>query len=209
MSCMLPISICFTASGFGKRISITLLDLHTDFIAHSSLIILGSCLFLACKWQNGCQLDMHCTVYEVIQFKSCWTDWLRRIEGKYIFLPQKIILLKSLHVISIISPISWSGSCFWLLSSLSSPSLLCVVELASIMTESSHYYQHTCWLMYGIDLHVLPRAYEACVEVMFAGHYHTCCWRSLEMLVAFPVIQTTLSSSQSHVSSFSCLLICC
>jgi hypothetical protein len=96
-----------------------------------------------------------------------------------------------------------------LLSSLSSPSLLCVVELASIMTESSHYYQHTCWLMYGIDLHVLPRAYEACVEVMFAGHYHTCCWRSLEMLVAFPVIQTTLSSSQSHVSSFSCLLICC
>ncbi len=130
---MLPISICFTASGFGKPISVTLLDLHSDFIAHSSRIILGSCLFLPCKLQNGCQLDMYCTVYEVIQFKSCWTDCLRRIEGKYIFLPQKIILLKCLHVISIISPISWSGSCFWL-SSLSSPSLLCVVELASIMT---------------------------------------------------------------------------
>jgi hypothetical protein len=125
---MLPISICFSASGFGKPISITLLDLHSDFIAHSSLIILGSCLFLACKWQNGCQLDMYCTVYEVSQFKSSWTHWLRQIEGKYIFLPQKIILLKSLHVISIISPLSWSGSCFWLLSSLSSPSLLCFVR---------------------------------------------------------------------------------
>jgi hypothetical protein len=45
-----------------------------------------------------------------------------------------------------------------LLSSLPSPSLLCFVELASIMTKSSHYYQHTCWLMYGIDLHLLPRA---------------------------------------------------
>ncbi len=205
---MLPISICFTASGFGKPISITLLDLHSDFIAHSSLIILGSCLFLACKWQNGCQLDMYCTVYEVIQFKSCWTHWLRRIEGKYIFLSQKIIVLKSLHVISIISPISWSCSCFGLLTSLSSPSLLCVVELASIMTESSHYYQHTCWLMYGIDLHLLRRASEACVDVMFASHYHTC-WRSLEMLVAFAVLQTTLSFSQIRVSSFSCLLICC
>jgi hypothetical protein len=95
-----------------------------------------------------------------------------------------------------------------LLSSLSSPSLLCVVELASIMTESSHYYQHTCWLMYGIDLHLLRRASEACVDVMFASHYHTC-WRSLEMLVAFAVLQTTLSFSQIRVSSFSCLLICC
>ncbi len=204
---MLPISICFTASGFGKLISITLLDLHSDFIAHSSLIILGSCLFLACKWQNGCQLDMYCTVYEVSQFKSCWTHWLRQIEGKYIFLPQKIILLKSLHVISIISPLSWSGSCFWLLSSLSSPSLLCFVELASIMTESSHYCHHTCWLMYGIDLHLLPRAYEACVDVMFAGHYHTC-WRSLKMLVTFAVVQTTLIISESCLF-LSHLLICC
>jgi hypothetical protein len=49
ISCMLPIPICFTASAFGKPISITLLDLHSDFIAHISLIILGSCLFLACK----------------------------------------------------------------------------------------------------------------------------------------------------------------
>jgi hypothetical protein len=106
INCMLSISICFTASGFGKTISITLLDLHYDFLAHSSFIILGSCLFLACKWQNGCQLDMYCTVHKVIQFKSCWTHWLRGIEGKYIFLPQKIILLKSL-LVSIISPLSW------------------------------------------------------------------------------------------------------
>jgi hypothetical protein len=109
---VLPISICFTASGFCKHISITLLDLHSDCIAHSSLIILGCCLFLACKWQNGCQWDMYCTVYEVIQFKSCWTHWLRWIEGKYIFLPQKIVLLKCLHVGSIINRLSWSGSCF-------------------------------------------------------------------------------------------------
>jgi hypothetical protein len=89
-----------------------------------------------------------------------------------------------------------------LLSSLSSPSLLCFVELASIMTESSHYCHHTCWLMYGIDLHLLPRAYEACVDVMFTGHYHTCCWKSLKRLVTFAVVQTTLSLSQSRVSSF-------
>jgi hypothetical protein len=145
---------------------------------------------------------MYCTVYDVIQFKSCWTHWLRQIEDKYIFLPQKIILFKYLHVISIISSLSWSGSCFSSLSSLSSPPLPCFVELASIMTESSHYCHHTCWLMYGIDLHLLPRAYEACVDIMFAGHYHTCCLRSLKMLVTFAVVQTTLSLSQSIVSSF-------
>jgi hypothetical protein len=94
-----------------------------------------------------------------------------------------------------------------LLSSLSSPSLLCFVELASIMTQSSHYCRHTCWLMYGIDLHLLPRAYEAsCVDVMFAGHYHTC-WRYLKMLVTFAVVQTTLSISEwclffSHLLMF-------
>ncbi len=97
---------------------------------------------------------------------------------------------------------------FWLLSSLSSPSLLCFVELASIMTESSHYCHHTCWWMYGIDPHVLPRAYEAYVDVMFTGHYHIG-WTSLEMLVAFAVVQTTISVFQSGVSSFSCLLISC
>ncbi len=46
---------------------------------------------------------MYCTVYEVIQFKSCWIHWLRGIEGKYSFLPPKIIFLKSLHVVSIMS----------------------------------------------------------------------------------------------------------
>ncbi len=143
-----------------------------------------------------------CTALCMRSSNSNLTHWLRRIEDKYIFLPQKIILLKSLHVISIISPLSWSGSCFWLLSSLSSPSLLCFVELASIMTESFHYCHHTHWLMYGIDLHLLPRAYEPCVDIMFAGHYHTCCWRSLKMLVTFAVVQATLSLSQSIVSSF-------
>jgi hypothetical protein len=29
---------------------------------------------------------MYCTVYEV---KSCWTHWLRGIEGKYIFCWQR------------------------------------------------------------------------------------------------------------------------
>jgi len=67
-----------------------------------------------------------------------------------------------------------------------------LLELASIMTQSSHYCHHTCWLMYGIDLHLLPRAYEACVDVMFAGHYHKCC-RSPKMLVTFAGVQTTLS----------------
>jgi hypothetical protein len=37
---------------------------------------------------------------------------------------------------------------------------------------------------------------------VFAGHYHTCCWRCLKMLVTFAVVQTTLSLSQSRVSSF-------
>lgn len=72
-----------------------------------------------------------------------------------------------------------------------SPSIICSVELASIMVESSHHYwscdrNSLWWLMCATDLHPLSGAEELSGDVMIVGQ---CCWRSLRIHVT--VVQTT------------------